>query len=140
MDDTQYYINDIVEVITQRFFESTRPEWLVDSQTGRKMKLECYNDALKIAAEFRSYIHYTRGLYHNSIEPFDEINRLDKEKERLCQENGVLLIIIPYTMSRKSIKNYIRDTINSVSLSTLCLRTIALNKIDTSKLSHVFLT
>ena len=96
------------EVIFRAHFPKKSPEWLRNPSTGRKMHLDGYNKNLRIAYEYNGPQHYefTRP-YHKSDRDMEDQQRRDGIKAKLCYENEILLIIIPYTVKIREMQNYI---------------------------------
>ncbi len=89
-------------------FTSVYPDWLRNPETGRKLELDCYNDDLKLAVEYNGEQHYNWPKYPNQT--YDEfINqvRRDKLKADLCDQHGVYLIVVPYTVKHQDIPAFI---------------------------------
>lgn len=136
-----YSIQQIVEKITGATFQrSVRPDWLLDSQSNNRLELDLYNEELRIGiCHYGSHHYRYTHLFHRTIEDFHDLVRRDEERMERCQENGVLLIIVPYIVPIEDQEIYIQNAIKFVSLSTLCLRTARYNRVDLSKLPKALL-
>jgi hypothetical protein len=98
----------ILSEIYGKKFISTRPTWLKNPETGSLLELDCYNEELKIAAEYNGLQHYVYpNNHHKSYDEFVAQVRRDQFKLRRCDQMGVYLITIPYTVPKEEIKNYI---------------------------------
>lgn len=90
-------------------FPRIRPNFLRNPETGRNMELDCYNSDLKIACEYNGIQH---DVYPNwtgaSKEEFIKQVQRDDLKRRLCQQAGVYLITVPYTIPLEEIAEYVR--------------------------------
>jgi hypothetical protein len=88
-----------IERIFQVPFPKCRPKWLVNPETNYKLELDCYNEELKLAFEYDGQFHFEvrKGLNND----LDRVKKLDALKERLCVENDVTLIRIPYFLKSK---------------------------------------
>ena len=104
------------EIICRWFFEEifgakfpkTRPKWLKNRKTGGQMELDGYCDALKLAFEFNGPQHYMfYPKYHKTRIDFLEQLERDKLKLKLCQKHGIILIIVPYTLSYNDFQEFI---------------------------------
>lgn len=90
-------------------FKNCRPSWLKNPETGRNLELDCYNIELKIAVEFSGIGHYCFGG-PNSMQTYDNFRKQvkrDELKKKLCEENGVHLIVVPYIVNPSMIALYI---------------------------------
>lgn len=89
-------------------FTSSRPEWLINSETGRSLELDCYNEELQIAVEYNGEQHYKWPNFTNqSYDQFIEQVRRDQYKTRMCQQHNVYLITVPYNVKHNKIHEYI---------------------------------
>lgn len=90
-------------------FNSIRPNWLKNPETGYNMELDCYNDDLKIAVEYNGIQHYKWPNHIHSQTEQEFINqvRRDEAKLELCDKNGVYLIVVPYTIPLDKIPEFI---------------------------------
>lgn len=97
-----------LEILTGYEFSSVRPDWLKNPLTGRNLELDCYNDTLKLALEYNGKQHYvfTPRFHKNEHDLELQIYR-DELKQSLCDQNGVTLIIVPYTISEQELCSYI---------------------------------
>jgi hypothetical protein len=98
----------ILSEIYGKKFVSTRPIWLKNPETGSLLELDCYNEELKIAAEYNGIQHYVYpNNHHKTYDEFVAQLRRDQFKLKRCDQMGVYLITIPYTVPKDQIKNYI---------------------------------
>lgn len=93
-----------------RAFKTCRPDFLKNPETGQNLELDGYNPELKIACEYNGQQHYVYpNSYHKTKEEFISQVRRDQWKLRRCEEEGVYLIRIPYTVPYRDIEKYIED-------------------------------
>jgi hypothetical protein len=91
-------------------FEKAHPMWLTNNETGRRLELDGFNEALKIAFEYNGQQHYTSRVYFDkSEEDFIQRQKRDLLKQELCDANNVKLIIIPYTVKVNDLFTYIKE-------------------------------
>lgn len=101
-----------LEAIYSVAFNKARPNFMKNPATGRNLELDCYNDELKLAAEYNGRQHYIYPTGFNiTREEFEKQNIRDKLKRRLCDDHGVFLITIPYTVKLSDIPMFIWDRI-----------------------------
>ena len=80
--------------------KKTRPNWLRCSYSNRPLELDLYNEELKVAIEYNGKQHYEYTPYfHQNEETFKKQLVRDEEKNRICEEMGINLITIPYSVS-----------------------------------------
>lgn len=98
---------EILEKIFQTEFPNSRPDWL-RNYTGKKLEIDCYSEELKLGLEYNSEYHYVfPNVWQKTKEEFDDLQERDKLKIELCEENGVDLIVVPYTVKYKDLYSYI---------------------------------
>lgn len=87
----------ILEKLTGEKFKKCRPEFLKDSKS-KGLELDGYNEKLELAIEYNGEQHYKlSSLFHkNDEENLEKQKKRDVKKAKLCKENGVHLIIVPY--------------------------------------------
>ena len=103
---------EIIEDIYGVPFFCVRPNFLKNPETKRNLELDLYNDDLKIAIERNGIQHYVWPNYtSNTKEQFINQLRRDKFKYEQCNDNGIYLITVPYTVELDEIENYIRDNL-----------------------------
>ncbi len=104
----EQYIRELFCFMFNSPFERTRKlPWLVNQQ-GRKMELDGYNPNYALAFEHNGQQHYEIDGYFMTHK--DQLHKRcldDEDKLRLCKENGVALIVIPFLISLNDIRNYV---------------------------------
>lgn len=98
----------VIEKFTGKPFPRTRPNFMLNNISGSNLELDCFNPELKIAVEYNGEQHYKYIPYfHSSKDAFYNIKYRDDIKKRLCSENGIKLIIVPYYVKFNDIETYI---------------------------------
>jgi len=104
----------VLEKMFMRSFPNVRPSFLMNSVTGKPLELDCYNAELRLAVEYSGRQHYQyTPAFHKSHDAFRNQQYRDEIKKRLCHENGVLLIEVPYSIGVDSIENYLREQLRN---------------------------
>lgn len=99
---------NVIEEIYQKKFPCVRPNFLKNPETKRNLELDCYNEELKLAVEYNGIQHYKwPNFTGQSKEEFINQIRRDKFKVETCDENGIYLITVPYTVPHDKIRDYI---------------------------------
>ncbi len=80
---------------------------LKNPETNNNIELDGYNASLKIAFEYNGAQHYKKVGYWHSDETFEAQCKRDVIKEKLCLENGIKLIVIPYTVKYEKLYEFI---------------------------------
>lgn len=97
----------------EHFFKKPFPPTFVDwirGPKGRPLQLDGYNPELRVAFEFQGVQHFEyTPIFHRSREHFEERGALDDLKRKACEQHGVLLISIPYSVPYSEIGSYVRD-------------------------------
>lgn len=109
---TEDKCRDIFEKITNKPFPTTRPGFLMNPETGKNLELDGYNPELQLAFEYSGRQHYKYvSAFHSSETDLHEQVKRDTLKAQLCKENGIHLIVIPYTVHEDVLEDYIKDKI-----------------------------
>ena len=89
-------------------FKTTRPNWLKNPETNGTLELDCYNEEIKVAAEYNGIQHYVYpNPFHKTYDEFISLVRRDQFKLKQCDKNGVYLISIPYNIPKSKLREYI---------------------------------
>jgi len=112
------------KVLQQLFgkpFNKARPNFLSNPVTGGhcNLELDCFDSDLRIAVEYNGVQHYKYIPYmHKNKEGFLNQKYRDDMKRRICKDNKILLIEVPYTVNVEDIKKYIEKElrINGVEI------------------------
>lgn len=106
-----------LEELTGQSFKKVRPAFLRNPTTKRCLELDAYCEQLKLAAEFSGEQHRVwPNCCHSSREDFDKQQQRDKLKLELCQQHGVTLIVVPDSVIRADMKEYVRAQLISIKL------------------------
>lgn len=99
----------VLENIYKRPFNKIRPGFLRNYITERSnLEIDCYNDDLKLGVEYNGIQHYQYTPYfHTTKDAFYNQKYRDDMKKRLCKEQGVVLIEVPYTVRVHDIEPYL---------------------------------
>lgn len=85
------------QILSSKVERNIRPNFLRNPVTGKNLELDCYNEEYSIAVEYNGIQHYKYpSAFHKSEEEFYNQLKRDKLKKKLCDENGVYLIPVPY--------------------------------------------
>jgi hypothetical protein len=102
----------IAELVTGKPFPKARPSFMQNVVSGQNLELDCYNDELKIAIEYNGEQHYKYvPHFHSSKDAFYNMKYRDEMKTRLCEQNGIKLVIVPYTVKLNDIENFLREAL-----------------------------
>jgi hypothetical protein len=99
---------DVLEKIFNKPFKKVRPAFLNNDITGEELELDAYNEDLKLAVEYqgRQHTQFT-PFFHKNHETFRNQQYRDYMKRQKCQENGIILIEVPYTVKIDDIEDYL---------------------------------
>jgi len=96
------------ETIFNKKFPQKKFEWLKNVK-GNQMHLDGYNPELKLGFEYNGKQHYKFIPHWFETRRKFAMRKLDDElKKKLCEKNGIVLIIIPYKISFDKMENFIR--------------------------------
>jgi hypothetical protein len=100
----------VLQKIFKKPFHNSRPDFLRNPVTGGRFNLEldCYDDILKLAVEYDGQQHYKYIPYfHKNKAVFRNQQYRDYMKKTMCRDNGIRLIVVPYTIKVPDIEKYI---------------------------------
>ena len=100
----------VLEKIFQKPFNKIRPNFLNNPVTGGNYNLEidCYNEEIGLGVEYSGIQHFKfTPFFHRNNDHFLTQKYRDELKKRMCKDNGILLIEIPYTVKLHDIENFI---------------------------------
>lgn len=94
-------------------FIRMKPKWV----TENGFIYDGYCDKLRIAFEYNGKQHYEHIVhFHKTIEDFKVQQENDKKKIKLCADNNVSLLIIPYTVNHNDILQYIKNECDKLKI------------------------
>ena len=89
-------------------FKNIRLNEIKNSNTGKKLEIDCYNDKLKIGLEYHGINHYRFiPFFHKTRQAFEESIVRDNYKLEMCKKLGITLIVVPYTTSHDKICSFV---------------------------------
>lgn len=98
---------EIFNYLFEKPFIKVRPKWLTTERNGR-MELDGYCKELKIAFEYNGAQHYKFiSQFHSEEQTFELQKQKDEERRIKCQNQGIILIEIPYTVKTSDLYSYI---------------------------------
>lgn len=100
----------VLQQIFNKPFPKTRPDILNNPVTGgnHNLELDCYNSVLRLAVEYNGVQHYKFVPYfQKNREAFLNQKYRDELKRRMCRDNGITLIEVPYTVKVPDIKAFL---------------------------------
>jgi hypothetical protein len=109
----------VLERLLSKRFPKTRPDFLRNPVTGGKfnMELDMYCRELRLACEYNGQQHYKYVPYfHRNKEAFRNQGYRDELKRRMCRENGVHLIEVPYTIKLRDIEHFLYTKLRNIGL------------------------
>ena len=104
----------VLQKIFKKPFEKIRPNFLNNPVSGNyNLELDCYDEEYKIAVEYNGVQHYKYCPYfHKNKEAFMNQKYRDEMKIRLCKDNGIFLITVPYTVQIDQIESFLINELN----------------------------
>lgn len=107
----------VLEDLFKKPFSKERPDFLRNPVTGNayNCELDCYNPELNLAVEYNGVQHYKYVPYfHRTKDAFYNQKYRDQWKKRTCNDYGVNLIEVPYTVKVKDIRQYLIRELKSI--------------------------
>jgi len=107
----------VVEKILNKPFIKIRLDSFKNNVTKRNLELDLYNEELKLGVEYSGRQHYEFvPHFHKNYEAFLNQQYRDYMKEIKCKENGIRLIVVPYTIKHEDIESYLSKELNKLNL------------------------
>lgn len=98
-----------LETIFQVPFPKTRPDFLKNPITGNNLEIDCFNSTLRLGVEYNGQQHYKYStFFHKNVEASHNQKYRDELKRRICNENGINLIEVPYTIKLSDIGPFLQ--------------------------------
>ena len=102
---SKFVTENICRILMEKKFNDkfikTRPKWL-------NVHLDGYCEKLGIAFEYNGKQHYTfESFFHSNYEEFEKLQFRDATRVEKCNENNVILIVIPYWIENEAKEQYI---------------------------------
>jgi len=99
----------VLEKIFKKPFNKARPNFLRNEiNGGHNLELDCFNEELSLALEYDGQAHFKYiPFFHKNKEHFLNQQYRDELKNRMCKDNGIYLIRVPYTVKIEDIETYI---------------------------------
>jgi hypothetical protein len=105
------------EQLTGFPFPKQRPDFLRNVVTDSNLELDCYCKELNVAIEYNGRQHYEYTPYfHASKDAFNTTRYRDEMKARLCRENTVSLLIVPYSVPVSKIESHLRSEFEKLGI------------------------
>src|SRR3989344_1521587 len=97
-------------------FPKCRPNILKNPVTvNYNLEIDCYNDEMKLGLEYNGKQHYEyTPFFHRNFETFRNQQYRDELKRRICRENGIFLIEVPYTIKLENMKGFILEELQKI--------------------------
>lgn len=112
-----------LEKTLNRKFPKTRPDFLKNPITNTNLELDCYCQELNLALEYNGKQHYEFvPKFHKTKNDFYNQKYRDEIKKRLCYENGIDLIEVPYKISHEEIPLYIDASLEKLGRIKFTMR------------------
>lgn len=98
-----------LETIFQAPFPKARPNFLRNPITGNNLEIDCFNPSLKLGVEYNGKQHYSyTSFFHRNVDASTNQKYRDELKRRMCRENGINLIEVPYTIKLNDIGPFLQ--------------------------------
>ena len=106
----------VLEKIFNVPFPNIRPNFMKNTVTGENLELDMYNHDLKLACEYNGQQHYKFNKWmHKNSSNFQNQKYRDIMKRNLCQQYGINLIEVPYTVKLQDIEIFIINRLKKLN-------------------------
>jgi hypothetical protein len=97
-----------LETVFQMPFPKARPDFLKNPVTGNNLEIDCFNPTLRLGVEYNGQQHYSyNSFFHRNIDSSTNQKYRDELKRRICHENGIHLIEVPFTIKLHDIGSFL---------------------------------
>lgn len=87
------------------------------NQKGHNLEIDCFNEALALGVEYNGRQHYAYvPHFHKNFEAFRNQQYRDELKRRMCRDNGIHLIEVPYTTKNKDIPLFLHKQLKALDM------------------------
>jgi len=113
----KYYRENEVSIILDKLYPNKfkrnyRPKWLKNPKTGWPLELDFFSKKLMVAIEVNGRQHYEYSPpFHKTENDLEYAKKKDKFKIKKCEEMGIKLVIIPYTIEYKELEEVIKQSV-----------------------------
>ena len=98
------------------FVANSRPNWLMNLDTGMNLELDMFHPGLRLAVEYDGPQHTSfPNPYHATRREFEAQQARDRLKDMRCREHGVHLVRVPHSDDLEAQLALARDSIASRS-------------------------
>jgi hypothetical protein len=101
---------EIMNILFNCTFEKVRPKWL------NGLELDGYTQDLRIGIEYDGAQHF-KVCFGMTEQDLQEQQKRDRRKNKLCKENNITLIRVPYTVKHKDITLYIKNECKKLNIA-----------------------
>jgi len=99
----------LMEHMFKKEFKKVRPDWLKNNNDNN-LELDGYNEELRLAVEYNGVQHFKFvPHFHRDENSLEKQQNHDAIKLKLCQENNINLVVVPYTIPQDEIAQYLFD-------------------------------
>lgn len=104
--------------IFNRPFNKCRPDFLRNPVTKNfNMEIDCFDEELRLGIEVQGRQHYEFVPYfHKTKADFQNQQYRDELKRRMCKDNRIVLIEVPYTVKEKDVKFFLLSELKKVNI------------------------
>lgn len=93
---TEDIIRRYFELLLNKKFIKTKPDWLINPKTNKRLELDGYCEELNLAFEYNGRQHYEAVEYWHRNQNLTDTQQHDKIKIEECKKRNINLIIISY--------------------------------------------
>lgn len=106
---------EVLENYFSKPFPNRRPNFMNNPITAQNLEIDCYNDELRLGVEYHGKQHFEFVPYfHKTKDKFSLQQYRDEIKRRLCRDNGIILIEVPYTVPIEEIESFIMNKLRQI--------------------------
>ena len=116
------WFREVLEEIFQKPFKSTRPDWLRNPSTNRRLEIDCYNESLSLAVEYQGAQHYEPVKFFGGKAAFVQNQARDRIKSDVCRQRKIIL----WTFDNRKYSRFLEAEYKSVIKKEIALKAMSI--------------
>jgi|2_EtaG_2_1085320.scaffolds.fasta_scaffold01284_10 hypothetical protein len=110
----------VIETMLEIEFSKSRPSWLLNPKTGRRMEIDGYNKENSICFEYQGRQH---SIYiphmHRKYDTFLDGKERDRIKKKLIEQNGIFILYPDYKIRFCDYPYFIENKLNNTKFEKM---------------------
>ena len=110
----------VIETMLEIEFKKSRPPWLLNPKTGRRMEIDGYNEDNAICFEYQGRQHFIHIPYiHRKYELFLNAQERDVVKKKLLNQNKIFILYPDYKIKPSDFPYFIENKLDNTKFKKM---------------------